>query len=269
MSGIKEGERNTALVTGSGRGIGRGIAAALAERGWTVAVHYRANRDTAEETLEEVRRRGGDGFTVSADISDLDQHEALVEKVLEKRGGIDLFVNNAGIAPRTRKDMLEMTPESFDEVMGTNLRGPVFLTQRVANEMIRRLDSGKEDRPMIITITSISAAAVVPEGRANPRQLMLDYSTAGDIEALRECLVRAHKAEFGSSADVMVGLQLTHSGRMVLSYPRLPADVLSGRPLDRKRICRTFSECTTAPRKGLVSGCYALDEFYRSRAEKP
>ncbi|MFP4562683.1 MAG: SDR family NAD(P)-dependent oxidoreductase [Spirochaetia bacterium] len=101
MSGIKEGERNTALVTGSGRGIGRGIAAALAERGWTVAVHYRANRDTAEETLEELRRRGGDGFTVSADISDLDQHEALVEKVLEKRGGIDLFVNNAGIAPRT------------------------------------------------------------------------------------------------------------------------------------------------------------------------
>ena len=54
---------------------------------------------------------------------------------------------------------------------------------------------------------------------------------------------------------------------MVLSYPELPADVLAGRPLDRKRICRTFSECTTAPRKGLVSGCYPLDEFYRSLPE--
>lgn len=56
-------------------------------------------------------------------------------------------------------------------------------------------------------------------------------------------------------------------GRLVLSYPDLPADVLAGRPLDRKRICRTFSDCTTAPRKGLVSGCYPLDEFYKSREE--
>jgi len=58
-------------------------------------------------------------------------------------------------------------------------------------------------------------------------------------------------------------------GRMLLSYPELPGDVLAGRPLDRRRICRTFSDCTTAPRMGLVSGCYPLDEFYRSRPEAP
>jgi hypothetical protein len=56
-------------------------------------------------------------------------------------------------------------------------------------------------------------------------------------------------------------------GRMVLSYPEMPADVLAGRPLDRKRICRTFSDCTTAPRKGLPSGCYPLDPFYAARPE--
>ncbi|MBI5958005.1 MAG: NADH:flavin oxidoreductase, partial [Chloroflexi bacterium] len=56
-------------------------------------------------------------------------------------------------------------------------------------------------------------------------------------------------------------------GRLVLSYPELPADVLAGKPLQRKRICRTFSDCTTAPRKGLVSGCYPLDEFYKEREE--
>ncbi len=56
-------------------------------------------------------------------------------------------------------------------------------------------------------------------------------------------------------------------GRMVLSYPELPADVLAGRPLDRKRVCRTFSDCTTAPRKGLLSGCYPLDAFYAGRPE--
>ncbi len=58
-------------------------------------------------------------------------------------------------------------------------------------------------------------------------------------------------------------------GRMMLSYPELPADVLAGRPLTRKRLCRTFSDCTTAPRNGLVSGCYPLDPFYKERAEKP
>jgi hypothetical protein len=56
-------------------------------------------------------------------------------------------------------------------------------------------------------------------------------------------------------------------GRMVLTYPELCADVLEGKPLQRKRICRTFSDCTTAPRKGLVSGCYPLDEFYKQRPE--
>ena len=57
-------------------------------------------------------------------------------------------------------------------------------------------------------------------------------------------------------------------GRMVLSYPELPADVLAGRPLDRKRLCRTFSDCTTAPRNGMVSGCYPLDPFYKERPER-
>jgi 2,4-dienoyl-CoA reductase-like NADH-dependent reductase (Old Yellow Enzyme family) len=63
------------------------------------------------------------------------------------------------------------------------------------------------------------------------------------------------------------GADFVGLGRMVLSYPELPADVLAGRPLARKRICRTFSECTTAPRNGLVSGCYPLDPYYKARPE--
>jgi 2,4-dienoyl-CoA reductase-like NADH-dependent reductase (Old Yellow Enzyme family) len=68
-------------------------------------------------------------------------------------------------------------------------------------------------------------------------------------------VIRTGKADF-------IGL-----GRMVLTYPEMCADVLEGNPLQRKRICRTFSDCTTAPRKGLPSGCYPLDEFYKTRAE--
>jgi hypothetical protein len=70
-----------------------------------------------------------------------------------------------------------------------------------------------------------------------------------------QCVVRTGMADF-------VGL-----GRMMLAYPELVADALAGRPLQRKRICRTFSDCTTAPRNGLVSGCYPLDEFYKARPE--
>ena len=64
------------------------------------------------------------------------------------------------------------------------------------------------------------------------------------------------------------GVDFVGLGRMILAYPHLPADVLAGRPLDRKRICRTFSDCTTAPRHGLVSGCYPLDPFYKTRPER-
>lgn len=81
---------------------------------------------------------------------------------------------------------------------------------------------------------------------------------------LQEWLPKVAQAVIRGGLADSIGL-----GRMVLSYPELPADVLAGRPLDRKRICRTFSECTTAPRKGLVSGCYPLDDFYRSMPERP
>ena len=80
---------------------------------------------------------------------------------------------------------------------------------------------------------------------------------------LQDYLPHVAQAVIAQGAADLVGL-----GRMVLSYPQLPADVLAGRPLDRSRICRTFSDCTTAPRKGLVSGCYPLDEFYKSRPEQ-
>jgi 2,4-dienoyl-CoA reductase-like NADH-dependent reductase (Old Yellow Enzyme family) len=79
---------------------------------------------------------------------------------------------------------------------------------------------------------------------------------------LQEWLPYVAQAAVGGGMTDFVGL-----GRMVLSYPELPSDVLAGRPLQRRRICRTFSDCTTAPRKGMVSGCYPLDEFYRARPE--
>ena len=144
-------EARVGLITGAGRGIGRGIAVALAERGWRVAINYRSDNTSAAETLRMVETLGGQGILIGCDIADLEKHEHLISSVLRAFGRIDLLVNNAGMAPRQRADLLETTPASFDEVLGVNLRGPFFLTQRVARLMI------KQHEGMIINIGSISA----------------------------------------------------------------------------------------------------------------
>lgn len=149
--------RKVALITGSSRGIGRGIAQALAEQAWQVVINYHSNREAAEQTRAAVEAAGGAALLVKADIASLDDLSRMVSKTLEETGRIDLLVNNAGVGPRVRTDMLVVGVESYDEVMGINLRGPFFLTQRVANEMIRLLAEGVMIDPKIINISSISA----------------------------------------------------------------------------------------------------------------
>ena len=131
-----------ALVTGAGRGIGRGIAVALAERGWTVVVNYRGNAEAAAETVRRVEQAGGQGLAVQADVASAADRERLVETTLRECGRIDLLVNNAGMAPRQRADVLETGEASYDEVMAVNLKGPFFLTQRVAKAMIVLIEAG-------------------------------------------------------------------------------------------------------------------------------
>ncbi|MCB9459710.1 MAG: 3-ketoacyl-ACP reductase [Anaerolineaceae bacterium] len=146
-----------AIVTGGGRGIGRGIALALAERGWHIVVNFRSNRQAADETAALIQSNGASAFVVQADIGNLADHKSMVDAVLQQYGRIDLLVNNAGMGPRQRLDILDMTTESYDEVMDVNLKGPLFLTQRVANKMIELLQSGAVDAPKVINIGSISA----------------------------------------------------------------------------------------------------------------
>ena len=131
-----------ALVTGAGRGIGRGIALALAEAGWAVVINYRGNAATASETAGLVREAGGDPLVVQADIGSAADRARLVQAALDQFGRIDLLVNNAGMGPRTRMDILETTEESYDEVMNVNLKGPFFLSQLVARTMLEQLETG-------------------------------------------------------------------------------------------------------------------------------
>lgn len=147
-----------ALVTGASRGIGRGIALALAGKDWRVGINFRGSAQAAQETLDEIERTGGTAILLQADIRQEEDRARMVEAVLKAFGRIDLLVNNAGMAPRHRADLLEIGESSYDEVMDVNLKGPFFLTQRVAHAMIAARDRADEiDCPKIINIGSISA----------------------------------------------------------------------------------------------------------------
>jgi NAD(P)-dependent dehydrogenase (short-subunit alcohol dehydrogenase family) len=151
-----------ALVTGASRGIGRGIAVALGQQEWTVVINYRGNAPAAQDCADAVVAAGGRALIVQADIGVAADRDFLVRETLEKCGRLDLLVNNAGMAPRQRMDLLQTTESSYDEVMAVNLKGPFFLTQRVAHAMIelRAADTLAHPmiiNPMIINIGSISA----------------------------------------------------------------------------------------------------------------
>ncbi|SDD46022.1 NAD(P)-dependent dehydrogenase, short-chain alcohol dehydrogenase family [Sanguibacter gelidistatuariae] len=158
-----------ALVTGGNRGIGLGITRRLLADGYAVAIL--ATRPEPTELLDELRAGGPDGgpaevLYVQGSVAELADHDRFVAAALEAWGRIDLLVNNAGVAPSVRADLLEAGAESFDRVLGINLRGPYFLTQRVANAMIdlrgERSDATGDESPVgtIINVSSISATAV-------------------------------------------------------------------------------------------------------------
>ena len=146
-----------AVITGASRGIGRGIAVALADRGWTIVINYCSLTEGALETKRWVEETGGRALTIQADISLSGDRDRLVRKTLKEFNRIDLLVNNAGVAPEQRPDILKTTEESYDDVMNVNLKGPFFLTQRVTNSMIDKIKANIISQPKIINIGSISA----------------------------------------------------------------------------------------------------------------
>lgn len=152
----KEGKK-IAIITGSGRGIGRGIALELARAGWSITINDLGDPEPPQETLRLIREAGGDGIIVMADVTSAADRERLVSETLASFGQIDLLVNNAGIGPRQRLDILESGEQSMREVLDVNLIGPFFLTQLVARKMIELLEQGSIESPKIVNIGSISA----------------------------------------------------------------------------------------------------------------
>jgi 3-oxoacyl-[acyl-carrier protein] reductase len=146
-----------ALVTGGTRGIGYGIARALAHERWDLVLT--GLRPPAEVTaaIEDLRALGTTVTYVQADVASVDARARLIDEVRSRYGAVNGLVNNAGRAPRERRDLLDATEASFEEVLRTNLQGPYFLTQAVAREMLERRQKDASFRASIVFVTSVSA----------------------------------------------------------------------------------------------------------------
>lgn len=152
--------RPTAIVTGASRGIGRSIAIRLANDGFSVVVNYASSAAAADEVVRVVEAAGGQAVACRATVADAGDRRQLVETALQQFGRLDLLVNNAGITSQGRRDLLEATEESWDVVFDTNLKGPFFLSQLAAREMVRQIEADQIERATIVNVSSVSAYAV-------------------------------------------------------------------------------------------------------------
>ncbi len=180
--------QKVAAITGGGRGIGLGISQALCKEGFSLAICGRkAEKDV--ESLPALRALGGEIHYTQADVAQAADRGAFIEAIRKRFGRLDVLVNNAGIAPSTRADILEAGEESFDELIQVNLKGPYFLTQQAAQWMIAQRREDPSRSAVIINITSVSAT-MASTNRG-------DYCLAKAALGMSNQLWAARLAEFG------------------------------------------------------------------------
>lgn len=152
--------RKTALITGGSRGIGFGIAEKLAAEGYNLVLSGRRPAEEVEDSIRHLRAIGSSVRYCVSDISNARDRSALIARTRECFGRLDALVNNAGVAPEFRVDILNTSEESFNQVLKVNLRGPFFLTQAVSEWMLKQRSDSSEYNGVIINIGSISADVV-------------------------------------------------------------------------------------------------------------
>ena len=149
--------RKVALITGGSRGIGLGIAQCLARAGFNLAINGVREESAVNDVVKSLKDSGVDVIYCQGSIASSTDRKKIIQKVKDHYGRLNVLVNNAGIAPRERRDILEATEESFDEVVSTNLKGNYFLTQLTANWMVEQKKSDASFSGCIINVSSISA----------------------------------------------------------------------------------------------------------------
>ncbi len=149
-----------AFITGGTRGIGLGIAHKLAAEGYALAINGVRPEADVTDILEGLRGHGQQVVYCQGDVSELDAHPEMIQTATDALGKLNLLVNNAGVAPLVRADVLEMSEDSWERVMGINLKGNVFLAQRFANLILEERQTDPQFPACIININSVSATMV-------------------------------------------------------------------------------------------------------------
>ena len=197
-----------AFVTGSARGIGRGIAFALAERGFDVAVHGRGDIGRVRDTAAEIAALGVRAHALVGDVGDLSLHSGMVEEVERELGSISCFVNNAGVGALRREDVLLAQEDSYDHCMLFNAKAAFFLTQAVARRMAAA-PAGDAFRSIVMISSVSSQAASVNRG---------EYCVSKAAASMVASVFAARMAEFGVSVfDVRPGVIETDMSRPALA----------------------------------------------------
>ncbi len=214
-----------ALITGGTRGIGLGIAHALAAEGYSLAVNGVRAEAAAADVLSELRETGVEVAYCQGDISSPDDRSRVIAQVRGRFSRLDVLINNAGITSPGRKDILEADEASFDRVLGVNLKGPFFLTQLAANWMIEQFQTQMDVRRCIVNISSISAEF--------PSVNRGDYCLSKTATRMATHLWAVRLAEFGIDVyEVQPGIiRSDMTSGVTKKYDRLIAEGLT---LDRR-----------------------------------
>lgn len=213
-----------ALITGGSRGIGLGVALELAKSGYDVTINGRRGAADVAASIRQLESAGAKVLYVQADVASRDDHRKMVESIRSTFGRLDVLVNNAGVAPDVRADILEATEESFDRLISINLRGPYFLTQAVANWMVAQKRDRSDFRGCIVNVSSISAnVASVNRG---------DYCISKAGVAMATQLWAVRLAEFGIDVfEVRPGIIATDmTAGVTEKYDKLIAGGLTLQP---------------------------------------
>ncbi len=221
-----------AFITGSSRGIGLGIAQHLARKGFRLVINGVRDEASVADVLGQLRESGAEVLYCRGSIADAGARTAMLDQIKVKFGQLNLLVNNAGIAPTVRADMLEATEESFDQVLTTNLKGTYFLTQAAANWMIQQKAEKPDFQAMIITISSVSATvASVNRGEYCLSKAGLSMATQLFAVRLGEFGIPVYEVRPGIiKTDMTAGVtakydQLIADGLMVQPRWGVPDDV--------------------------------------------
>ena len=216
-------DRKAALITGGANGIGLGIAKQLASDGYAIALMGRSAEEQVRERIDQVKSFGMPVIYISGNVALDESRKAAMQKIDSEFGRLDVLVNNAGVAPKVRMDILQTTEESFDDVLDINLKGTFFLSQLAANYMISEIKENRMIDPKIINISSISAyTASTARGEYCISKAGIGMVTALFADRLAEYGINVYEIRPGIIATDMTKAVKEKYDRLILEEGILP-----------------------------------------------